>query len=1276
MSLFQNSVEVKYLNQIDSKLLDSKFDEFKAYFGNPAIQENIRNSKEEQFQEGFLRELFVKILGYTLNPSPNYNLTTEYKNIKDSKKADGAIISTRGHVPLVKAVIELKGTDTIDLGKIETQAFGYKNNQPDCVYVITSNFEKLRFYIDNAIEHIEFNLFTLTKQEFQLLYLCLSFASIEKNIPKKIKDESVSKEDDVTKKLYQDYSLFKRELHQNLVALNPQFDPLTLFKKSQKLLDRFLFLFFAEDRQLLPPNSVRLVLNDWKELQERDEIVPLYDRFKKYFGYLNTGFKGKRYDVFAYNGGLFLPDEVLDNVKINDDLLFKHTWKLSEYNFVSEVDVNILGHIFENSLNELEEINAQLEGKEVDKTKTKRKKDGVFYTPKYITKYIVENTVGRLCAEKKTELQINDEDYTTDKKRQLKTKQALLDKLNTYSNWLLQLTICDPACGSGAFLNQALDFLISEHRYIDELKAKLYGVPMVLSDIRKSILENNIFGVDINEESVEIAKLALWLRTAEPNRKLNDLNNNIKCGNSLIDDPAVAGDKAFNWQKEFPKVFVEKEKKAWHITTATHNSRYSQRMFDNHVKLGEPVWLSEKEEIIVSQTLADIVKKDKLNVLAYNICGDHMHILLVCEEKEVPKIVGKIKAMSARACNIEMGRTIPIEETTREHAPLSRTGTDTFPLSDISAISPSITSSTFSPDKASTREHTPLSKTGTYTVSSSETDRDRDRDRETRGHVPLSYSDSDTDSETETDSSSKKNSNYTEKGITQAHLWTQKFGCKEITSDEQLNNTLAYIQNNRNKHELPFNKGLQPLIDEICCTTEHAFRTEYGGGFDVIIGNPPYGATFNDEEKKYISNFKTYKYRFESYVYFYEIALRISKNSGFIGYITPELWLSLENCEPLRSFIFSNSDLLELSIIGENVFNDAVVNTVIAIIYNGKKHNEFTIIKNGIKSIYLYDDWKQARLLAIDYRITKIEQKIIEKIERNSINLKEFGEVIQGITPYDKYRGQDSELIKSRGYHFNFKKDDTCGKWLKGEDLNRYSLSWSGEWLSYGEWLAAPREKKYFEGYRILFREIPGKNRRIQAVITNETSYYGHSITPFILNDRDNIDILKKILCIVNSKTLSWYGGLKLSNFGKEIFPKLNPQDIKLLPICIDIKSTMEPMSEKADLTLTLINELQELSQKFQRTIQRKFNLEELPAKLQDWYLLSYSGFIKELAKKKIKLSLSEEAEWETYFQEESKKALEIKTKIEITDKEIDQMVYKLYDLTPEEIEIIENSIK
>jgi hypothetical protein len=235
MALFQNTVINKYLKTSDKQVVKAAFDKFRVHFQNPTIQENIRNSKEEQYQGGFLIDLFVKVLGYTKNPAPNYNLTTEYKNIKDSKKADGAIVINN----VVKAVIELKGTNTTDLSKIEVQAFGYKNNQPECIYVITSNFEKLRFYIENAIEHIEFNLFTLSEKEFEILYFCLAYENIAKGIPRKIKEESLSQEDIITKTLYNDYSLFKRTLHQNLVTLNPQFDALNLFKKSQKLLDRF-----------------------------------------------------------------------------------------------------------------------------------------------------------------------------------------------------------------------------------------------------------------------------------------------------------------------------------------------------------------------------------------------------------------------------------------------------------------------------------------------------------------------------------------------------------------------------------------------------------------------------------------------------------------------------------------------------------------------------------------------------------------------------------------------------------------------------------------------------------------------------------------------------------------------------------------------------------------------------------------------------------------------------------------------------------------------------
>ena len=146
MPLFQNSVVTKQLQSQDKSKLAAQWNVFRNHFHNATIQNNIRNSKEEQYQGEFLIDLFVNVLVYTKSPSPNFNLTTEHKNVKDSKKADGAIlISTMGSNPLVKAVIELKGTNTIDLNKIEIQAFGYKNNQKECTYVITSNFEKLRF---------------------------------------------------------------------------------------------------------------------------------------------------------------------------------------------------------------------------------------------------------------------------------------------------------------------------------------------------------------------------------------------------------------------------------------------------------------------------------------------------------------------------------------------------------------------------------------------------------------------------------------------------------------------------------------------------------------------------------------------------------------------------------------------------------------------------------------------------------------------------------------------------------------------------------------------------------------------------------------------------------------------------------------------------------------------------------------------------------------------------------------------------------------------------
>ncbi|MDU7071436.1 Eco57I restriction-modification methylase domain-containing protein, partial [Campylobacter ureolyticus] len=112
-----------------------------------------------------------------------------------------------------------------------------------------------------------------------------------------------------------------------------------------------------------------------------------------------------------------------------------------------------------------------------------------------------------------------------------------LDKIYAYKDFLLNLKILDPACGSGAFLNEAMNFLINEHKFCDDLRREFDGDALGLFDIETAILENNLYGVDINQTATEIAKLSLWLRSAQVGRKLTNLSNNIKTANSLLDFP-------------------------------------------------------------------------------------------------------------------------------------------------------------------------------------------------------------------------------------------------------------------------------------------------------------------------------------------------------------------------------------------------------------------------------------------------------------------------------------------------------------------------------------------------------------------------------------------------------------------------------------------------------------------------------------------------------------------------------------------------------------------
>jgi len=1012
MSIFQKSVVNKYLKTLDELTISLAYERFGKFYGDKLRLMNIVTLKEENYQEGFLREIFVNVLGYTINPDINFNLTTEYKNQTDSKKADGAILKNGQAI----GVIELKSTKTAFIENITNQAFNYKHNQPNCRYVITSNFHYLRFFIDNSTEFEEFDLFEITLEEFKRFYLFLSKESIFNDIPLKLKEETKFHEENITDKFYNDYKQFRDKIFHNLVKNNPQYDKLTLFKKTQKLLDRFIFIWFAEDCGLVSPNLIANTIQKWKILLQADEYFSLLSRFQKAFHYLNDGYTFQNTIFPAFNGGLFKKDEIIDNpeLRIDDDILLDDCLKISAYDFNTELDVNILGHIFEHSLNEIEEIERNLLGFENltgSKSVSKRKKDGIFYTPEYITNYMIENTIGVLCNNKKVETQILDiEINETYFKKGKITKQGkeLYTKLQEYKKWLLTLKILDPACGSGAFLNAALEFLINEHRQIDDLISNLTGDKMRIFDTDKSILENNIFGVDINSESVEISKLSLWLRTARKDRTLSDLNNNIKCGNSLIDKQEIVGEKAFDWNIEFPEI----------------------------------------------------------------------------------------------------------------------------------------------------------------------------------------------------------------------------------------------MQN---------------------------------GGFDVVIGNPPYGVKFSDQEKNFLSKFDSLVPDYEIYIYFVSLALKkLLNNSGIMSFIIPNTFLSILYGVKYRKNIIDNFFVNYISdLSNDNTFVDASVRTCIISISKQNLNNNNTnifLINSLTKSFELL---KQINVNHLNtnienwLNISKTSNKsdsLVLKIKNNKPLLNHF-EVSQGLIPYDKYRGHDEFTIKNRIWHANFKKDETYKKELAGGDVNRYRIVWNGEsWISYGDWLAAPRKKEFFVLPRILIREIT--NCRLFCSYIEEEFYNTPSIVNIIPKQNCELN-LKYLLAIINSSLIGWYHNQTSPKAQKGLFPKILINDVRNLPIAFCANQTL--LIEKADSMLKYNAELHKKYTDFIAIVKSNFNIKKITDKLKNFFDYDFKEFLLELKKQKIEIDLKKQVEWKNFYLEFKKEINELQYQINQTDTEIDKIVFELYDLTPEEITIIEN---
>ena len=336
----------------------------------------------------------------------------------------------------------------------------------------------------------------------------------------------------------------------------------TAIKVSQRLLDRIVFVAFCEDRDLLPGDSIKRA---WSEIPPFARVTnPRWQNFLDLFRSIDKGDAER--GVSPFNGGLFSEDPDVDNLQLDDDWT-KFFNIIGSYDFRYEVNVDVLGHLFEQSVHEIERITlsgffeAKPEAEQPKMEKSaERKRFGIYYTPPEFTGFIVNNTIGKVIDERFEEVA---------KRHIIKFEEAEFGKPSNRlaQFWteclgiLREIKIVDPACGSGAFLIQA--YYLLEDRYRDVITQISHHIQKtqeeLLEEIPNFILHENLFGVDLSPEAVEITQLALWIRSAQKGKTLADLSKNIVCGNSLVEDTAVHP-KAKKWEEVFPEIFNRKNR--------------------------------------------------------------------------------------------------------------------------------------------------------------------------------------------------------------------------------------------------------------------------------------------------------------------------------------------------------------------------------------------------------------------------------------------------------------------------------------------------------------------------------------------------------------------------------------------------------------------------------------------------------------------------------------------------------------------------------------------
>lgn len=533
----------------------------------------LEKRKETEVEGEFLTQIFGEALGYKLFSDNQETWNIKPKFSVNGGEADAAIgLFEHGQKRSPLAVIELKGPNVnLDRDKSNgrtavQQCWDYLAELPDCPWGIVSNCVSIRLYHRNnttrAFEHFAlqdlrdietFRQFYYIFERGGLLPVTLS----QRPRAEILLDDSNKRQREVGDELYEDYHNNRVELIRYLKnVLDKPLD--TAIKVSQRLLDRIIFVAFCEDRGLLPENSIKRA---WNEIPPFARVTnPRWQNFLELFNSIDKG--NAKWGVPPYNGGLFRQDPDVDNLQLDDEwTTFFNT--IGGYDFQHEVNVDVLGHLFERSVNDIERITqsgffepkSEAEQPKMEKS-ADRKRFGIYYTPPEFTEFITRNTIAKEIDERFARVAQQQHDIKIEEAEFGKPSEKLAQFWKDCLDALREIKIVDPACGSGAFLIQAYDLMTEQ--YQDVIAQISHHSQKRMDELYDSIpdfiLHDNIFGVDLSPEAVEITQLALWIRSAHKGKTLADLSKNIVCGNSLVEDTAIHP-KALKWKEVFSDVF-------------------------------------------------------------------------------------------------------------------------------------------------------------------------------------------------------------------------------------------------------------------------------------------------------------------------------------------------------------------------------------------------------------------------------------------------------------------------------------------------------------------------------------------------------------------------------------------------------------------------------------------------------------------------------------------------------------------------------------------------